>query len=193
MPAGQGTGNNLMEVRRIYLATLWLAEFGGMECHLTELALALHRSGINVHVFIETPVPRRNQYRLKLKAAGISVWSPKVPVWVSRALRHLRKSGLYRSFSRFQNLVFDRWSRKSAGQPVTGTTGLPDQMLGAGMASAWLRRAMETRAPRERPDVVHIHGVALTHAWIAKWATDRGLSVVYTEHSTLRDWEGPWS
>ena len=50
-----------------------LDRLGGMERHVTELAIALHRTGRRVTVFVETPLAEPNDYAAQLRQAGIAV------------------------------------------------------------------------------------------------------------------------
>ncbi len=178
---------------RVYLVTLWFADFGGLENHLTELALALRRRGTAVWVFSEAPVPLRNQYRQKLEAAGIPFWSPRLPAGLTHALWRHRGSWLYRALSRFQRYIFRREHPHDDDLAASATLSASlDQALEGGILNSWLRRAMEKLAAQEPPDVVHVHGFRLTQPWVTTWGATRGLSVVYTEHSTIADWGTLW-
>ena len=50
-----------------------LDRLGGMERHVTDLAIALHRTGRRVSVFVETPLTEPNEYAAQLRHAGIPV------------------------------------------------------------------------------------------------------------------------
>jgi glycosyltransferase involved in cell wall biosynthesis len=147
----------------VYLVTWWLAEFGGMERHLTELARALHRRSVDVRVFTEMPVPRRNIYRRGLRENGVAFWSPPIP-----------------------SSLPDLQRRK--GHPVDSA---PLAHSSKGALAIWLQRRMEREAASARPDVVHVHGFRLGQPWVVSWAVGQRIPVVYTEHSTLGDWNGP--
>ena len=155
-------------LRRVYLVSWWFADFGGMERHITELAKSLHARGIAVTVFTEMPVPRHNQYRRELRAAGISFVSPKIP----------RRFAVW-------------WQERFPSQPSAGGAGDPvAQALGGSFLARLLKFTLERRLEYETPDVVHVHGWLLRQ-WAVTWCAGRGIPAIYTEHSTISDWGGP--
>ena len=150
---------------RVYLVSWWLAEFGGMERHLTELARALQHRNVDVRVFSEMPVPRHNIYRRELHENGVAFWSPPIPSTLPDLLR--RKC-----------YAVDSAARAHSSK---------------GALAIWLQRRMENEAASARPDVVHVHGFRLGQPWVVSWAVGQRIPVVYTEHSTIGDWNGPQS
>src|SRR5262249_52729099 len=67
---------SLRPLNRVYLVVWWFDELGGMERHVTEMAHALTRAGVEVIVFSELRVPRSNAYGRSLRSAGIKVVAP---------------------------------------------------------------------------------------------------------------------
>ncbi len=158
--------------RRVYLVSWWFADFGGQERHVTELACALRRRDVDVRVFSETPVGKDNQYRKRFEAAGIPFWAPPLP---GRLVQWARNAGV--------------------GNPLPalgkGMAVATNAAMGPGLLSRWLRRKLESEVRNAAPDLVHVHGFRLGQAWVIPWAAERGLRCLYTEHSTLGDWDGP--
>lgn len=158
------------DVRRVYLVCWWFAEFGGMERHVTELAKSLRIRNVDVTVFSEMPVPRRNQYRRELEQSGIEFIAPPLPRRLVTWWQH-----------RFPALTAEAASPKRDAV---------SQAMGGGFLPRLLERNLRRRLRRETPDVVHVHGWRLSQ-WVATWCVSRGIPAVYTEHSTIADWGGP--
>ncbi len=155
--------------RRVYLVSWWFADFGGQERHVAELACALQRRGVEVHVFSETPVGRNNQYRKRFAESGIPFWCPPLPGWLVQRARQAGVSNPLRT--------------ETAARPA-------DRAMGPGILSHWLRRTLDREIRRRRPDLVHVHGFRLGQSWVIPWAVERQIRCIYTEHSTLGDWDG---
>jgi glycosyltransferase involved in cell wall biosynthesis len=161
------------ELRHVYLVSWWFADFGGMERHMTELAISLRSRGVKVTVLTEMPVPRNNQYRVELRKAGIPFLSPLVP---RRLVTWLQ--------NRFPSDASPD-SRQASSDPVSDA-------MGSSVLARILRRTLERRVLREAPDVVHVHGWLLRQ-WVVAWCASRDIPAIYTEHSTISDWGGPAS
>ena len=157
--------------RRVYLVSWWFADFGGQERHVVELACALQRRGVEVHVFSETPVGRNNQYRRCFAQSGIPFWCPPMPGWL---VQRARDAGVGNPF-----------------RPRSATAGRPSEhAMGPGILSRWLRRTLDREVCSRRPDLVHVHGFRLGQSWVIPWAVERAIPCIYTEHSTIGDWKG---
>ncbi len=149
-------------MNRVLLVVWGFDRFGGMERHVTELAMGLRRVGVEVLVFSETPVRRSNLYARQLRAATIPLFAAPWLVWIANGL-HLAT----------------RW-------PRSRRDGL---IHGGGLLSRSLVRALQ-RVSRGS-DVVHIHGCRLGQTWLLDWARARGMASVYTEHVAIADNGGP--
>jgi glycosyltransferase involved in cell wall biosynthesis len=158
------------ELRRVYLVSWWLAEFGGMERHITELAKSLRKRGIEVTVFSEMPARRGNQYRSELTESAIGFVAPKIPP--GPVLEWQRRFPLL----------------PGAGKPADG--GALSRAMGGSLMAKLLQVKLNRRLKRETPDVVHVHGWRLRQ-WAVTWCVSRGIPAIYTEHSTISDWGGP--
>jgi glycosyltransferase involved in cell wall biosynthesis len=154
------------DLRRVYLVTWWLADFGGTERHITELAKCLHNRGVAVTVFTEMPISSENQYRRELREAGIPVEAPRIP------------------------LAFVNWWQQRYPAEATSGPDLVSKAMGPGFLARLLRFTLERAVRRDRPDVIHVHGWLLRQ-WVVTWCALRGIPAIYTEHSTISDWGGP--
>ena len=152
-------------IQRVYLVAWWFAPSGGMERHLTDLALALTRRRVEVVVFSQLPLPLSSIYARELGAAGIAIIAPG---WFAGALLRAEERN-----STWRTVL----SMARAGRSLSTT--LPLQAL--------CRSADD--AP---PDIVHVHGCRLGQDWVLQWASARGYPTVYTEHLTITDWGGPF-
>nr|UXE46192.1 D-inositol 3-phosphate glycosyltransferase [uncultured bacterium] len=172
---------------RVFMIVWWLNDFGGMERHLVELAIALRRRGIEVRIFSENPVPRGNQYRLRLAHEAIPLWAPILPRWLVNMLREPSRTGvpgaIHKVVCGYMNRRADQATRR------TGFETANDPRHGA--LAAAMRLAMEREAEQGCPDVIHVHGFRLGQPWAVPWALSHRWGVVYTEHSTIGDWGGP--
>jgi glycosyltransferase involved in cell wall biosynthesis/GR25 family glycosyltransferase involved in LPS biosynthesis len=154
----------------IYFVAWYFDRFGGMERHLTDLALALAARGVKVTVFSERPVPASNQYAATLRAAGIEVVAP----------------GVIEDFAvRAGKPLYERtpfWRPADDKRPCG-----PGPSTGASLLAA-----LERHAERSPPSVIHVHGCRLGQHTVVRWAAARRIPIVYTEHMTLGDWGGPF-
>lgn len=173
--------------KRVFLVVWWLNDFGGMERHVTELAVSLKQRGIQVHVFSENPIPLRNQYRRRLAMENIPFWAPRVPKWLVDSVHRSPQDGI---LDRLHWKLLTRFRRAEEKQPGDGfaSEGADE----GGVLAALLRRKLEREMKHGRPDVVHVHGFRLGQPWVVPWAKRHQLPVVYTEHSTIGDWGGPY-
>ncbi len=168
-----------MTLPNVYLVVWWFDRFGGMERHVTDIAIALRRSGSGVTVFSESPIAPSNRYLKELQAAGIRVHAPgKAAQWLAR----MERWRLYRLIT-----GLDR-------TPKVGWVGMEDEYLRHQHSPPFTRvllRTMEREAQRSAPDVVHVHGCRLGQHRVLQWASSRGRPCVYSEHLTISDWGGP--
>lgn len=161
-------------VRHVYLVTWGLADLGGMERHMTELAKSLRNRDISVTVFCEMPVSRSNQYRQELRQAGIPFVAPHIPKWLVK------------------------WWQRRFPAPAANATSAPaplgkdlmSRAMGPSLLARLLRFTLDRHVKRTRPDVVHVHG-CLLQQWVVTWCASRGVPAIYTEHSTVCEWGGP--
>ena len=163
----------LPSLRHVYLVTWGLADLGGMERHMTELAKSLRNRHIGVTVFCEMPVSRSNQYRQELRRAGIPLVAPHIPKWLVRW-----------------------WQRRFPASPANATNQTPSgkdlmsRAMGPSLLARLLRFTLERHVKRTPPELIHVHG-CLLQQWVVTWCATRGLPAVYTEHSTVCEWGGP--
>lgn len=173
--------------KRVFMIVWWLHDFGGMERHVVELAAALHRRGVDVRIFSENPIPRRNQYRCRLASEGIALWSPPLPHQLTEALREPSRSGM---LGEVQKLIC-RYLNRRAGAVAAAPAFATAYDVRHGTLAALMRRVMEREAAKSPPELVHVHGFRLGQPWAVPWASSHGWAVAYTEHSTIGDWGGP--
>ncbi len=147
--------------QRIAFVAWGFEPFGGMERHITELALALRARGHDVQVFLETPAPASNAYVARLRQHGVSVSGAGILAGLLDRLGRLPLGG--------------------ARQAITA----PMRSRHAHPVTRDLFRRMATAAAERTPDVIHVHGTRLRQAWVIEWAHARGIPTVYTEHVTL--------
>lgn len=168
-----------MTPRNVYLVVWWFDRFGGMERHVTDIAIALRRSGSGVTVFSESPIAPSNRYLKELQAAGIRVHAPGK---VAQFLARMERWRLYRLIAGLDRV------------PKVGWVGMEDEYLRHQHSPPFTRvllRTMEREAQRSAPDVVHVHGCRLGQHRVLQWASSRGRPCVYSEHLTISDWGGP--
>jgi glycosyltransferase involved in cell wall biosynthesis len=147
--------------QRIAFVAWGFEPFGGMERHITELALALRSRGHEVQVFLETPAPATNSYVARLQRHGVSVSGAGVLAGFLDRLGRLNLGG----------------ARQAITAPIRSRHAHPvTRDLFRRLAAAFADRA---------PDVIHVHGTRLRQAWVIDWAHARGIPTVYTEHVTL--------
>ncbi|HJP40690.1 MAG TPA: glycosyltransferase family 4 protein [Dehalococcoidia bacterium] len=168
---------------RIAILAWWLGPIGGVEQFVTDAAIRLSRSGVDVQFITEVPTPRSNQYGKRLWNAGITPVSPharltRIAPWLPGLLR--RRASL-----RTSELQSRRKSR------LLGIlTALPRRAVRF-YSRRRLRTLLAARFRTFRPDVLHVHGFMADTAWILTWARTRGLPVIYSEHGVLSEFEGP--
>ncbi len=146
---------------RVVLVVWGFERFGGMEQHVLQLALALHRAGVSVSVVSEMPVPRSSYYARALRAAGVGFHAAPRAIWLANGI-HLALDGDKRRL-----------------------------IHGSGILSHWLLRTLRTLSQARKVDVLHVHGCRLGQIWLAQWARARGIALVYTEHVTIGELGGP--
>lgn len=147
--------------KRIFLVAWGFEPFGGMERHVTELALALQARGHDVRVFLEAAVPASNAYRRRLTRHGVPVSS----------------AGLVAA-------LLDRLGRLPLGGARQALTA-PIRSRHAHPVTRDLFRRLAAALADRAPDVIHVHGTRLRQAWVIDWAAAHGIPTVYTEHITL--------
>ena len=147
--------------QHIALVAWGFEPFGGMERHITELALALQARGHAVQVFLETPAPSSNAYVARLRRHGVSVSGAGVISGLLDRVGRLSLGG----------------ARQAIAAPIRSRHAHP-------VTRDLFRRLAAAFADRT-PDVVHVHGTRLRQAWVIDWAHERGIPTVYTEHVTL--------
>lgn len=74
----------------IALLVWHLDRLGGMERHVTDLAIALKSTNRRVSVFVETPIAEPNQYAAQLREAGIPVHAQPAPLFYCHKLARAR-------------------------------------------------------------------------------------------------------
>ena len=182
-------------VRCVWLVVWWFARAGGLERHITDVALALNRRGVEVRVFSEMPVSPTNVYVRELRQAGIVVdASPqwlglidRIGKWNWRHLRSLLQR-LLTALHRVRCTVEKRLDGH-------GWTERETEILGKHSFNPLTRhllRSLSTCSASSAPDVIHLHGIRFGQMWVLEWAAARGYPSVYTEHSTISDWGGPF-
>jgi len=177
-------------VRRVLLVVWWFDAFGGMERHVTELALALAAQGVDVGVASEMPLPAGNRYRRQLAQGGVRVISPPaIAGWIGRL--SARVTGRARRLGRAGQAALLRLSRRIGTTPPSDADVLLAYAGGNPLTARFLRRLRRECRDR-RPDVLHVHGCRAGQAWITCWARQQGIASVYTEHTTIDDWGGPF-
>lgn len=147
--------------QRVALVAWGFEPFGGMERHITELAMALRERGHDVQVFLETTAPSSNAYVARLRRHGVSVSGAGVLAGLLDRLGRLPLGG--------------------ARQAITA----PMRSRHAHPVTRDLFRRLAAAAAERAPDVIHVHGTRLRQAWVIDWAHARGIPTVYTEHVTL--------
>ena len=164
----------------VYFVVWWFDRFGGMERHVTDIAVAMRRRGVRVTVFSETPIPPSNGYLSELRKAGVRVIAPGK---LSDLIARLERWPPYRLLAGVDRL------------PEVGWVGMEDEYLRhqhSSPSTRWLLGAMERHARRSPPDIVHVHGCRLGQHRVLQWAVSRGRPCVYSEHITMADWDGPF-
>jgi len=175
----------------VFMAVWWFADSGGMERHVTDLAVALARQGVHVIVLSELHAPRSNQYVRELREAGVRILAPgwllgqadRVGTWKLGKLRDV--------LERLQRMVH----RLRRGVERAEWTPDDEEILGSHSFHPLTRFAMRglaRAASASRPDAIHLHGCRFGQSWVVEWAASHGLPSVYTEHTTMDDWGGPF-
>ncbi|MBM3320625.1 MAG: glycosyltransferase family 4 protein [Candidatus Eisenbacteria bacterium] len=188
-------GDRAVTIRRVFLAQWWFADAGGMEQHTANLASALKRKGIEVVVFSQMPMRRGSHYGRQLRREGIRVVAP--PGWLrgaalSKQARKTVRRALWGLLSPL--IAAERLSWKVRGYPGSkrDMVDVVNEIVFCDY-SRRLARGMLDRHQRRRPaDLIHVHGFRLDHAWALRWARERGVPSVYTEHGTITDWGSLW-
>lgn len=147
--------------QRIALVAWGFEPFGGMERHITELALALQARGHAVQVFLETPAPASNAYVARLRRHGVPVSGAGVIAGLLDRVGRLRLGA----------------ARQAITAPIRSRHAHP--------VTRDLFRRLAAAFADHTPDVIHVHGTRLRQAWVIDWAHARGIPTVYTEHVTL--------
>ena len=177
--------------RRVFLVVWGFEEFGGLEHHLAELALALAKRGDDVRVFAEAPLLHGNAYVRRLRAARISTTGAGKLASVAHQLGRVelgRLWGVAVRVLRVKRQVETRFARRG------GPSALAEEHILAGRGyhpvTTDLFRRLDAAVADGMPDVVHVHGTRLRQHWAVAWAAARGIPSVYTEHVTLHEWKG---
>lgn len=184
-----------MKIRRVFLVQWWFAEAGGMEQHAANLASALGRSGIEVVVFSQMPLGRGSHYGRQLREAGVKVIAP--PFWLrGAALSKQTRKAVRRAFYAFLSplILLERFSWKVRGYPGArrDMVDVVNDVVFCNYSRLLARALLDWRQRLSGADLVHVHGFRLDHVWVLRWARERGIPTVYTEHGTIADWDGLW-
>ncbi len=108
---------------RVFQVVWAFQQFGGLEHHLAELALALARRGDDVLVFTEAPVAPDNAYAQRLRAAGISVSGASPFATAAFRLGELPLGKLWRvAVHMFASCAGSRHARRPSTGPSRGRT-----------------------------------------------------------------------
>jgi len=171
-------------VRRVYLAVWWFNHAGGMERHVTELALALARAGIEVEVFSQLPLARSSPWAKAVRAAGITLAAPgRLAGALARVQQRWPRLSWTLVWS-WNGLAF-RLSHR--GEEAGATYHRDHDVL-----TRLMVRRIARRARVRPPDLIHVHGCRLGQHSLLQWASGHGIPAVYTEHTTIGDWGGPF-
>ena len=182
-------------VRRVYLVVWWFDRLGGMERHVTEIALSLARTGIEIILFSELPLLRSNAYGRTLRSAGIRVVAPGQLRGMARQLEIGRyRTG--RALHHLEQLTYRARRQVSTPRADRDVLTFAQQAVHErgdyNLLTRHILRALARHAQQSPPDVIHVHGCRLGQDWIIQWAAAHGYPTVYTEHTTIGDWDGPW-
>jgi glycosyltransferase involved in cell wall biosynthesis len=182
-------------VRRVFLAQWWFADAGGMEQHTANLACALKDAGIDVVVFTQMPMRRGSPYGRQLREARIRVVGP--PPWLrgtalSKGARKAIRRVLWVIFSPL--ILAERLSWRIRGYPGDrrDMVDVVSDIVYCDYSRRLARRSLDREQRRRPADLVHVHGFRLDHVWALRWARERGIPSVYTEHGTVSDWGSLW-
>jgi glycosyltransferase involved in cell wall biosynthesis/GR25 family glycosyltransferase involved in LPS biosynthesis len=181
--------------RTVYIVVWWFAASGGLERHITELAESLRRQGTEVIIFSETPVSENNQYVRQLRAGGVRIVAPG---WILGLVDEAGKRKLGRWKGRLERLqgILHRLRRRferTAHDPEW--TSADEQIIEDHVHNLLTRSLMRSLSQTARvspPDAIHLHGCRFGQSWILEWAAAHGYPSVYTEHTTMADWGGPF-
>ena len=173
--------------RRVFIVVWGFKQAGGMEYHVTQLALALASEGVDVRVFSELPVARSNAYARRLREGGVRVDSPGRLFGLADAVGRLPLGSYWGPVSAALRLV-NRRDSDSNGHTL-------DEILADRRHHPVTQRLFDAldaaTAADSRPDIVHVHGCRLGQSWALQWAAARNIPSVYTEHVTMEEWGGP--
>lgn len=160
-------------IRRVVIVVWWLDRVGGMERHVTELACALRRTGVEVMVICQMPLRRPAPYARQLRREGVELLCAPAPLWIANGLR--------------QALRRRSWQRPHC----TGAIEELRRLTAGNWLDQWLVRVLVRECRTRRPDLLHIHGCRLAQTWVARWAQLKQLPAVYTEHVAITQFGGP--
>ena len=193
--------------QRVFQVVWSFERFGGLERHLTELALALAERGTEVLVFTETAADPQNAYVQRLRTAGITVSGATAAAAIAERVGRL-PLGPMRGFlggaARVLRAGLTAMQPPASGSPSETTSSAPVPRSGGDPSilhiltqrhhhpvTVDLFARLDAATAAGRPDVVHVHGTQLRQSWVVAWAAARGLSSMYTEHVTIDEWGGP--
>ena len=176
---------NPPSIRRVFIVTWWLGDFGGAEQMIADEAIALSDEGVDVTIFSEMPVHASNQYAARLVRAGVRIDAPSGPLgrMLARVLPRVRRratSGIGQERPR----RFQRAVRVLTRGPRRAASAASHRRLSRAIDAAW---------GGEGGTALSVQGFAVDTAWLAAWAQDAGLPVVYTEHGSIGELGGPRS
>jgi glycosyltransferase involved in cell wall biosynthesis/GR25 family glycosyltransferase involved in LPS biosynthesis len=181
--------------KTVYIVVWWFAASGGLERHITELAESLLRRGVQVIIFSETPVSGSNQYVRQLRASGVRIVAPNRVLGVVNELGSYRLGRWRGPLERLQGIVhhirrrFESAANRAEWSPDDEKI-LEDHVHN--LLTRSLLRSLSRASRTAPPDVLHLHGCRFGQSWVLEWAAAHGHPSVYTEHTTMADWGGPF-
>src|SRR5438105_95841 len=145
-------------IQRVYLVVWWFDRLGGMERHVTEMALAIARAGIEVIIFSELPVPRSNAYGRTLRSAGIRIMAPGQIRALARRVEKARIWTTARGVRHVDRIVYRLLHRDSPINEVqTKAQEVVDQRGDYNLLTRQIMRSLAEHALEWPPDVIHLH------------------------------------
>jgi glycosyltransferase involved in cell wall biosynthesis len=180
---------------RVCVIVYNLLDFGGLEEFAKNLAIGVHRKGVEVSVLSAGWVPPDNQYLRGFRQEGITF--VQLPKWISDLTTHWETkekllAGLMRILAPLVLLLsFFHFlgRRKSWKNSYTSSRNwLQGQILNRFIApdqrKPYVRILLNWWRLRWRPDLLHIHGYTNNLLFVIDWADKHQIPVVYEEHQT---------